>query len=66
MALPLRSPAAATARAQDVITARRSEIRARVREITSELRRLLHEDGRLRAGELALGVETEPQEDAVR
>lgn len=61
MALPLRSPAAATARAQDVITARRSEIRARLRELTTELRRLLHEDARLHAGELGLGIET--QED---
>lgn len=60
MALPIRSPQPnATTRAHELITGRRSEIRARVRELTSELRRLLHEDSRLHAGELAMGVEIE-------
>ena len=61
MALPLRPPAAATVRAHDVIASRRKEIRNRVRDLTDELRRLLHEDARLHAGELGLGVETEDE-----
>jgi hypothetical protein len=60
-ALPIRSQPSAVARAHDEITQRRSAIRVRVRELTTELRRLLTEDARLKAGEIAMGVETEEE-----
>ena len=60
MALPLRSPQPnAVARLTDDIAARRDQIRAELRQIETQVRKLCHEDSRLRAMQLLAGVEVE-------
>jgi len=57
--LTLPSRANAVTRICADLAARRAEIRVRLRELETEVRRLTREDARLHAGEIMLGIETE-------